>query len=137
MARLALVTCMAIALAACAGGPAPVRELPPPDPGVEVPEIVTHDVEPRLSNVKEIRDLLVDSYPRQLRLNGISGSVVLYVYVDRHGRVTQVRPRNPTSEPEFTRAAELVVRAMRFESAETNGEPVGTWIMQRVDYDSR
>lgn len=98
---------------------------------------IAYDVAPRLLNGGEIQKLLKEIDPSRLRDSGTSGTVVLYLYVDSIGRVTQVRPRSPSPEPEFNQAADSVVRAMRFTPATVAEEPISVWMMQRVDFDTR
>lgn len=131
-----LGACAILSVIACTGS-TPTPLLPPADSGVEAPEAVPHDVEPRLINASEVKVLLREAYPPRLREEGISGSVVVFIFIDRHGRVTQVRPRTASSRPQFNRAAESVVRSMRFEPAEADGEPVGIWTLQEVSFATR
>lgn len=128
-----LGACAILSMISCTGStPAPL--LPPANSGVEAPEAVPHDVKPRLVNAGEVKALLLDSYPPRLREEGISGLVVMFIFIDRHGRVTQVRPRTASPRPQFNKAAESVVRGMRFEPAEADGQPVGIWTIQEVSF---
>lgn len=123
-------------LSACAGATqAPL--VPTSDSVDEAPEAVPHDVEPRLINAREVQELLRKRYPSKLREKGIGGAVDMFVFVNRQGRVTDVRPRTSSSHPEFNRAAESVFRAMKFTPAEADGEPIGIWTVQQARFTMR
>ena len=129
-------TCATLLLTACASS-AETPLLPPADSGIEVPQAVPYDVAPSLVNAPEVEEQLRQSYPPNLREQGIGDSVVVFIFIDRYGQVTEVRPRTMSSRPEFNRAAESVVRAMRFEPAEADGEPIGIWTIQEVNFSTR
>ena len=135
--RRILVQCLLFAASACIGSTPPSTSLPAPEEGIQIPHQIVRDEEPRLLNAAEIQKLLAQNYPSQLRLNGLSGSVVLFLFVDASGRVTQVKPRNPSPHSEFNQAAERIARAMSFQPAEVEGEPLGVWILQRFDFTTR
>lgn len=137
MLRPVLASCLLMVVSACGGGTPPSTSLPAPEEGVQIPHFVPRDSEPSLVNADEITDLLAKNYPIQLRRNGISGSVRLFVFVDASGRVTQVSPIDSSNEPAFDRAAESVVRAMEFQPAEFEGESIGVWIQQRIEFTTR
>lgn len=137
MFRPIITPCILLVASACSTGPQPRPTLPAPDVGVEVPDPQATDSEPRLANGDEILDLLVSRYPPQLRERGISGSVTFFVFVDPSGRVTQIRLRNSSKEPEFDRAAEAIARSMEFWPTLLDREPIGVWIMQKIDFDTR
>lgn len=128
--------CATLVLAAC-GGSTQTPLVPRADSGIEAPEAVPYDVAPRLVNAPEVEEQLRQSYPPKLREQGISGSAVVFIFIDRYGQVTEVRPRTRSSRTEFNRAAESVVRAMRFEPAKADGEPVGIWTIQEVSFSAR
>lgn len=109
-----------------------------PQPGeVERPPYVARDTEPRLINGEEIQRMLTKEFPEELRHAGISGSVDKFVFVDASGNVTEVRSFGPEQHIEFGQAAERVVRSMKFRPAEYDGEPVGVWIIQKIDFTTR
>lgn len=137
MLRRILGLCILSIASACSSSPPPSTALPPPEAGIQIPHQIDRDVEPRLINTNEISGLLERSFPDQLREGGFSGSVVLFVFVDARGQVTQVMPRNPSSHSEFNRAAENVARAIKFSPATVGEEPLGVWITQQIDFNTR
>ena len=103
----------------------------------DAPLYVARDAEPRLTNVHEISQLLDEAYPPRLREERVSGSVALYVLVDKTGRPLRVEVQTPSVHVPFNKAATSVASEMRFEPALNDGEPVGVWILQRLDFNTR
>lgn len=106
----------------------------PPGMGVE---IMAYDVAPLLLNGKEIRQTLMESYPAELREAGISGSVIVWVFVDDSGDVKEALLHKRSDHEAFDEAALTVVEAMKFRPALMDEEPVAVWIRQRVDFNIR
>ncbi len=101
------------------------------------PQFVARDVEPALLNGREIQTLLADNYPPRLRRDGISSSVTLYLFIDVTGNVMKVEIYEKSVYAQFNKAARTVANAMRFRPAENDGEPVGVWVLQRLDFNTR
>jgi len=43
----------------------------------------------------------------------------------------------PSDYPQFNKAALTVVSSMKFRPAQYEGEPVGVWMLQKVDFNTR
>lgn len=118
----------------------PVENLPPPPAGArpsDVPSYIPRDVEPRLTNGREIERVLQQRYPSMLREAGIGGTVVLYVFVDENGRPTNTQVQESSGYPQLDQAAAQVVEQMEFSPAQNRDRPVGVWVLQRVEFSTR
>lgn len=118
----------------------PVENLPPPPAGArpsDVPSYIPRDVEPRLTNGREIERVLQQRYPSMLREAGIGGTVVLYVFVDENGRPANTQVQQSSGYPQLDAAAADVVERMEFSPAQNRDRPVGVWVLQRVDFSTR
>lgn len=118
----------------------PIENLPPPPAGArpsDVPAYIPRDVEPRLKNRSLIQRLLTQRYPSMLREAGISGSVVLYVFVDEQGRPEKSQVQTSSGYAQFDAAAESIADDMDFSPAMNRDKPVGVWILQTIDFNTR
>lgn len=118
----------------------PVENLPPPPAGArpsDVPSYIPRDVEPRLTNARQIERVLQQRYPSMLREAGIGGSVILYVFVDEDGEPTNTQVQQSSGYPQLDAAAEQVVDEMEFSPAMNRDRPVGVWVLQRVEFSTR
>ncbi len=118
----------------------PIENLPPPPAGArpsDVPSYIPRDVEPRLKNASLIQRLLTQRYPSMLREAGISGSVVLYVFVNEQGEPTKAQVQTSSGYAQFDAAAESIADDMEFSPAMNRDKPVGVWILQRIDFNTR
>lgn len=118
----------------------PVENLPPPPAGArpsDVPSYIPRDVEPRLTNGRQIERVLQQRYPTMLREAGIGGTVVLYVFVDENGLPTNTQVQQSSGYPQLDAAAAQVVDEMEFSPAQNRDRPVGVWVLQRVDFSTR
>jgi len=115
----------------------PVENLPPPPPGQDpsaTPSYIARDVEPRLKNGREIRQLLERLYPPMLKEAGIGGRVLLWVFVDERGRASRSQVNTSSGYPALDKAAEQIVEQMEFSPAMNRDKPVGVWIAQPIDF---
>lgn len=118
----------------------PVENLPPPPAGArpsDVPSYIPRDVEPRLTNGREIERVLQQRYPSMLREAGIGGTVVLYVFVDENGLPTNTQVQESSGYPQLDAAAAQVVEQMEFSPAQNRDRPVGVWVLQSVQFSTR
>jgi TonB family protein len=106
----------------------------PPPRGVER---MVYDVAPRLLNTQEIVEALDEAYPADLREQQISGSVVLWLFVDDSGAVAEALVHRRSAYRAFDAAALAIAEAMQFRPASMDDEPVGVWILQRLDFNLR
>lgn len=106
----------------------------PPRFGVED---MAYDVPPLLLNAKEIKQALLESYPTELREAAISGSVVVWLYVDDSGSVAESLLHKRSDHEAFDAAALSIVRRMQFRPALMDEEPVAVWMLQRVDFNTQ
>ena len=98
------------------------------------PEYVPVDVPPLLTNAEDIRDLLQELYPALLKEEGVGGRVMLWMWVDEAGTVTETRIQESSGHDALDEAAQQVAASMVFTPAENKGDPVAVWIAQPIDF---
>lgn len=142
------VRAAAFALLALGAG-ALACETSPPDPGAEAdavaeraptdppsstpdPEAIPYDEPPELQNPDEVQARLQEVYPDSLKQAGVGGAVVLWMYVDREGRVVETRVEDSEGPSAFEDPAREVVRSMQFSAARNDGQPKAVWVQQRI-----
>jgi protein TonB len=117
----------------------PIENLPPPPAGArpsDVPSYIPRDVEPRLKNTRSITRILEQRYPSMLREAGISGTVILYVFVDEAGMPEKTQVQKGSGYAQFDAAAAQVAERMEFSPAMNRDKPVGVWILQQIDFNT-
>jgi len=118
----------------------PIENLPPPPAGARPSDVLSYiprDVEPRLTNGSLIQRLLTQRYPSMLREAGISGTVVLYVYVNEQGEPEKSQVQTPSGYAQFDAAAASIADDMSFSPAMNRDKPVGVWILQKIEFKTR
>lgn len=117
-----------------ASADASVQQAPgdPPE-STRRPEFIPYDVAPELQNPEEVQARLQEVYPESLKQNGVSGTVILWIFVNEEGSVEETRVRKAEREG-FAAAARKVVEAMEFSPALQGEEPTGIWVQQRIKF---
>jgi len=171
--RFAKFVCFASALALAMGCNSS-RDLMRPDdsgptqpPGTAIHQITPAalrqiagiDVLPRLLNAPELAESMKRHYPADLRGRGTTGSVLVDVSIDEHGKVTGVIPQpaptlqahglkgprpdlahlpmeaaTPASTAQFGAAARAALTAARFSPAMLDGKPVAFTLRMTVRF---
>lgn len=117
----------------------PIENLPPPPAGArpsDVPSYIPRDVEPRVTNNRTVVRILEQRYPSMLREAGISGSVILYIFVNERGEPEKSQVQQGSGYAQFDAAAAQVAERMEFSPAMNRDKPVGVWILQRIDFNT-
>ena len=117
----------------------PVSELAPPPPDVEVdpseqPVYVDRDIDPRLLNGEEMIRLMDRLYPKILKEAGIGGDVLMWVWVDEHGRPGNAQINRSSGRVQLDEVALAIAAQMRFEPAMLLDKPVGVWVAQPISF---
>lgn len=128
----------------------PAVELPPAPPPVErpgrpvamdvepapeaAPRFIPHDTPPLLMNATEIRAILHDAYPAELREAGVQGVVLLWLYVDERGQVQRLQLRRSSGHDAFDSLAQEVGARMKYRPALNRTEPVAVWVAQPIRF---
>ncbi len=93
----------------------PIRVATPPSEPVSAPQ---------LRNGAELRELIVERYPRHLRREGIGDTITVSLLVDASGRATAPEVTGPSAHPALNAAALEVAARMLFDPARQQGRPV-------------
>lgn len=122
----------------------PVENLPPPPTGGGVdlsdqPAFTPRTVEPELraDQRQALLRYLERNYPPTLRDAGISGRVVLWVFINESGQVENTRVVETSGYPAFDQVAQDAVRNVRFSPAMNRDQRVPVWIQLPVTYQTR
>lgn len=95
------------------------------------------DVPPSYLNKREMERALVREYQPLLRVRRISGTTIVWVYVDEQGMVREAMVRRSSGHTAIDRAALRVARVARLSPAMKDGEPVAVWISFPVNFSVR
>lgn len=125
--------------------PAPAVPIPPPSrPVVERvddvpaepdgPRYIAHDVPPSLLNGVFVSRYLEMFYPPGLRMAGIEGRVLLWLYVERDGQVTKLRLQRSSGAQGLDDLARSAARIMRFRPALSRDRTVAVWVAQPLEF---
>lgn len=117
----------------------PVERLGPPptvtDDASDRPPFIPYTVAPKLQNKEEVLALLERTYPPPLKSAGIGGTVMLWVYVDEGGRVTDARVAGSSGYRALDEAAQKVARGMRYTPAMNRDRVTAVWLAQPIKFD--
>ena len=95
------------------------------------------DSHPEYINKNEMQRFLVREYPVILRDLSIGGTTIVWIHVDKRGRVQEVQVLESSGYQELDRAALRVARIARLEPAMQDGEAVAVWIKLPITFTSR
>jgi protein TonB len=118
--------------------PAATLGPPPPNAGGDPsdrPTFIPYDVAPRLINRREVVDALARHYPKSLRQAGISGRVVLWIYIDQQGVVEKSHVEESSGSTLLDGAAQKVAAVMRFSPAQNRDKATAVWIAQPINFE--
>ena len=121
------------------GGRADGREAPDSVSRVEAPgpSFTPFTVAPTLRNRDEVARALEREYPPLLRDAGIGGTVVVWMFIDVEGRVTDTRVHTPSGHEALDGAALAVAEAMRFSPALNRDTKVPVWVSLPITFQVR
>lgn len=116
--------------------PAAASEEQPSADGVprDEPRYVARDREPRLANGNEVSRLLGEEYAAIRKEDDRGGTVVVFTFVNEDGGASQVRLSESSGRDALDQAALRVARSMRYEPARMGDDPVGVWVLQRIEF---
>ncbi|CAN5729283.1 hypothetical protein BH23GEM8_BH23GEM8_16010 [soil metagenome] len=103
----------------------------------EGPRFTPYDVKPELVDRQRVSQSLIERYPPMLREAGIGGTVVLWVFIDADGVVTDTRVVRSSGHDLLDEAAGLAMRDMAFTPARHRSEPVAVWIQLPITFSTR
>lgn len=118
----------------------PVESLGPPPTATggreaDRPRFIPYDTPPRLLNTDEVKAALQRHYPRALRDAGISGRIVLWIYIDERGVVLRSQVQESSGHLALDRAAARVASEMRFSPAKNRDTVTPVWVAQAIRFD--
>ena len=94
-------------------------------------------VGPSLLNRDELIKAMEQSYPKELRDAGTSGTVRIQFFIDETGRVVETRLGQSSGHPMLDEAALGVARLYRFEPARNGEEKVPVWVSFPITFQVR
>lgn len=111
----------------------PIENLPPPPAGArpsDVPSYIPRDVEPALSasERRRLAALAKRRYPSMLREAGISGTPIVFAFIDEQGDVFKAQIAESSGYAQLDNVAIEVVKTAEFSPAMNRDKPVGVWI---------
>jgi protein TonB len=113
-------------------------DLPPPRAVAETREaaqaFTPHTLSPRITNSSEVSRILEREYPPLLRDAGVTGTVILRVYLDIEGVPRDFEVYESSGNNALDRAALQVVPRMRFSPAQNRDQVVAVWIAIPVTF---
>jgi periplasmic protein TonB len=121
----------------------PVDKLPPPPATSNTrdlagaPQYVPMTVRPELLNKADLERLLRRHYPPMLQQAGISGTPILWFFIDTDGRVLHARLHTSSGHPQLDEAALRVAPEMRFSPAMNRDKRVQVWVEIPIAFSSR
>jgi TonB family protein len=101
------------------------------------PYFTPYTKKPELTNRADVQRALVRFYPEDLRARGVGGTALLWVYLDRTGKVARVQVQASSGEVKLDAAAMRVAKVMVFTPAENQGKPVPVWINLPIVFRAR
>lgn len=117
----------------------PVESLgPPPEVTVEEkdrPPFIPYTSAPKLLNKEETLELLRRFYPPSLRSAGVGGTVVLWIFVETDGSVTETRVATSSGYLLLDKAAQQVAGGMRFSPAMNRDRVTAVWLSQPISFE--
>lgn len=117
-----------------------VSDLPPPPTGSGVnlsdqPTFTPFEVRPELRNRSAYAQALTRQYPPMLKDAGIGGQVLLWVFINEQGDVTNTRIVNSSGYEQLDQVAESVMREVaQFSPALNRDQRVPVWIQIPVTF---
>jgi TonB family protein len=101
------------------------------------PVFTPYTKKPDLVNRDEVQRELLGRYPPELRRIGVSGTVLVWLFLSEDGEVVKVLVNESSGNPELDKAGLEVARVMKFTPAENDGRPVAVWIALPIVFDLR
>jgi TonB family protein len=115
----------------------PVENLPPPPQTgspADRPSFIPYTVAPSLQNKKEVLSYLQRVYPNQLRMAGVGGAVVLWLYIDEDGQVLRTVVAESSGYHQLDDAAQQVAAKMEWSPALNRDKKTAVWLSQAIDF---
>jgi protein TonB len=106
----------------------PPQPTPPPPPLKEDPKPKGETRGPQITRQSK------PAYPPDAKDDGVEGTVVLLLTIDRSGDVSRVKMENGSGDKRLDKAAEQTVRQWAYSPSLRDGEPVEATIRVRVQF---
>jgi TonB family protein len=104
------------------------------EPDAPQPSFTAYDVPPALQNRDDLPPLLDSLYPPDLKAQGVSGRVELWLHIDVEGKVAHQQLKTSSGTDAFDEAASELVQQMRFKPATNLGTVTDVWVSQWVTF---
>jgi TonB family protein len=96
-----------------------------------------YEVRPTLRNSGEIQKALLDRYPQRLKDTGIGGVAVIWIYIDREGKVTSTKIVKTSGSPDLDGVALQVMEELgEFSPAYNRDLAIPVWIQMPITFEA-
>ncbi|MBI4410751.1 MAG: energy transducer TonB [Gemmatimonadetes bacterium] len=118
----------------------PIENLPPPPTAgslEDAPVFTPYTVAPELKNRSEVQRTLQRNYPAILRDAGIGGQVLVWFFIDEHGRVKKFQMKQSSGHQGLDEAALKVADVMQFSPAVNREKKVPVWVALPITFTAK
>jgi TonB family protein len=102
----------------------------------DTPYFTPYTRKPELTNRGEVSAALIRQYPPWLRMGGVGGTTLLWVFINSNGDVVETQLQKTSGHEALDVAAAKVALIMKFQPAENAGTPVDVWIQLPIVFQS-
>jgi len=117
---------------------AELAENPPPPEAptaADRPAFIPFTEAPILRNPDELLRALEEQYPKMLRSTGVTGTVVLWLYIDEEGRVLRSRVAESSGYDLMDQAAHAIASKMEWKPAMNRDKKTAVWLAQPITFE--
>lgn len=101
------------------------------------PYFTSYTSKPELINRADVQRELVRRYPKELRDNGVGGTTVVWLYIDRDGNTVRMQVKQTSGRRKIDDAALQVASVMKWTPALNKAERVPVWIALPIVFNTK
>jgi protein TonB len=91
-------------------------------------------VQPKILNRDDVEKAVSRNYPPLLRDAGISGTTIVWFYIDENGRSIKQKVNKTSGYDALDNAALKVAEIIRFTPAENMGKKIPVWVQIPIQF---